>query len=170
MLKLFYKLQDMNFGKLMELYAEGNAENAEEFYPDDEKNVAILKVEQAFHQYLREDFFRADGAVYAVWEQGREYISALRLEAYQDGLLLEALETHPEFRRKGYAKALILAVLEHLQQQGSVTVYSHVGKRNTASLRTHLSCGFQRVTEQAVYIDGTVTLHSCTMLFKRPVE
>ncbi len=162
-LKLAFHLRELNFSALMDVYAEGNAENAEEFYPNEDRNTAILRAEEFFYQYLSHSFFSVKDAVYAVWEEKGMYFSALRLEPYRDGLLLEALETHPDYRRQGYAKKLLLAVLQWLRQQGSGPVYSHIHKRNTASLQTHLSCGFERISEQAVYIDGSVTDRSCTM-------
>ena len=58
---------------------------------------------------------------------------------------------------------LVKAVLETV---GDQKVYSHVGKRNVASLRTHVSCGFSRVSEQAVYADGSVNDHCATLLYK----
>lgn len=165
MLKLCFKLRDIHFGKLMELYAEGNEENAMSFYPNDEKTVGIMKAEQDFYQYLRQIFFRSEGAFYAIWEENAEYVSALRLEPYRDALLLEALETHPAYRSRGYAKKLITSVLEHLEQKGCKTVYSHVHKGNVPSIQTHLACNFHRISEQATCIDGSVTFDSCTMAY-----
>jgi len=152
------KMRELNFGQLMELYSEGNLENAREFYPNLPENQQILAAEQSFHQYLRECFFKTSGARYALWVVDGRYVSALRLEPYQDGLLLEALETHPQYRQKGYAVALIQAVLAQTEQK----IYSHVGKRNTASLKTHEKCGFQRILEHAVYADGSVLTNACT--------
>ncbi len=163
MLRVFYSLKELNFGKLMELYCEGNHEKAADEYPNDETNVAILKIEQEFYQYLNEVFFPVNGAFYAVWEEDGRYLSALRLEPYRDGFLLESLETHPDFRRRGYSKRLILAVLQLMKPQGLSGIYAHVHKRNEASLHTHLTCGFQRISEQAVYIDGSVNSRCCTL-------
>ena len=156
-------LRYLDFRKLMELYAEGNRENAQAHYPHLEINQGILSAEDDFYGYLQDVFFRTKGAVYCIWEENKTYISALRLEPYRDGLLLEALETHPDYRRSGYAVKLISAVSAYLAEKGSYTVYSHVHKRNTASLKTHLATGFQRISDQAVYIDGSVTNNSCTM-------
>lgn len=165
MLRVFYGLNELDFGKLMELYYEGNRENAEDQYPCDDLNIGILKAEQDFYQYLNEVFFPTEGAFYVVWEEHGIYLSALRLEPFREGLLLEALETHPDYRRRGYAKTLISSVLEQLKQKGIPVVYSHVHKKNTASLCTHLSCGFQRVSEHSVYIDGSVNWRSCTLQY-----
>ena len=163
MLVIAKSLGALNFGQLMAVYEQSNRENGAEFWPDLSEGQQILRVEQDFYQYLRECFFTTEGAVYALWSPAGEYVSALRLEPYQDGLLLEALETAPGQRRKGYAADLITAVL---QMVGETKVYSHVSKRNTASLRTHEKCGFHRVLEHAVYADGSVLTTSCTFCSK----
>lgn len=166
MLRIHHSLRGLDFGALMEIYKEGNSENAAEFYPDADPNAGVLRVEQDFYQYLNEIFFPTKDAVCAVLEYEGTPVSALRLEPYRDGLLLEALETHPDHRRKGHAKALILLVLEYLRQNGTVSVYAHVNKKNELSLRTHISCGFYRISEHAVYIDGSVNSRCCTLEYR----
>lgn len=166
MLHVYRRLRDLPFSQLMEIYIEGNSEKAQLEYPEEDFPVALINVEHDFHQYLRDVFYRNQGVFYAVWEEKNIYLSALRLEHYRDGLLLEALETHPDHRKCGYAKALICAVLDHLRCDGFVAVYAHVNKRNKASLRTHLSCGFTRVSEQSVYIDGSVDSRCCTLKYQ----
>ena len=159
MLILAKKCRELSFGRLMEIYVEGNLEQGQELAPDETEARQIALGEQAFYNYLEQVFFRTPGAVYAVWEVDGTYVSAMRLEPYQDGLLLEALETAPAERRKGYAKALIQAVLPQL---GDVKVYSHVNKRNTASRKTHEACGFVKCLDHAVYADGSVLHDSDT--------
>ena len=152
-------LKEVDFSQLMAVYEEGNLENGEELWPELPEGLRLLRAEQAFHQYLRECFFATPEAVYCIWQEGGQYVSALRLEPYRDGLLLEALETAPAYRRRGYACALIEAVL---RQFGEKRIYSHVSKRNTASLRTHEACGFRRIAEHAVYADGSVLQNHVT--------
>lgn len=149
-------LNELNFSKLMQVYAEGNLENGREFWPGEAEQRQMMLAEQEFYNYLRQVFFRTEGAVYLVWEERGQYVSALRLEPYRDGLLLEALETAPEERRKGYARRLIKAALERYGEQ---KIYSHISRRNLASLRTHEACGFRKLLDHAVYADGSV-LHS----------
>lgn len=156
-------LSQLDFRQLMDVYEEGNRENAREFFPDVDENLQMLLAEQEFHQYLRECFFKTTGARYYIWEENRKYVSALRLEPYQDGLLLEALETAPHCRKMGYATNLIRAVL---LLTGKQKIYSHVSKRNKASLKTHEKCGFQRILEHAIYADGSVLSTSCTMCYE----
>lgn len=164
MLTIVRTMRDLHLGQLMAVYEEGNLENAQELYPELPENQQILRAEQDFYQYLRECFFKTEGAVYAIWSENGRYVSALRLEPYQDGLLLEALETAPEHRRKGYAKQLIREVMQLPEVE---KVYSHVHKKNIASLRTHESCGFRKVLDHAVNIDGSVSRNSCTLCYEK---
>ena len=161
MLTVATNLRELSFGKLMEVYAEGNLENGLDLWPDEPEGRRIALAEQEFYSYLREIFFKTSHARYFIWEESGSYLSALRLEPYQDGLLLEALETHPQHRRKGYAAKLMEAALQYA---GNVKIYSHVGKKNTASLRTHKKCGFRPILEYAVYADGSVNDRCRTLL------
>lgn len=163
MLLIFDKLKNLSFSQLMAVYEEGNQENAAEFWPDMEEGQRILRAEQEFHQYLREIFFPTEGAVYCIWEERGQYVSALRLEPYRDGLLLEALETAPVERRKGYAARLIAAVQEAFPHR---KIYSHVHKRNIPSLKIHEKCSFKRISETAVGIDGSVSDRLCTLCWE----
>ena len=162
MLCCIYSMKELPFGALMAVYEQSNQENGEEFWPELSAGERLLRAEQEFYQYLQQVFFQTEGAVYYLWEVKSRPVCALRLEPYRDGMLLEALETAPEQRRKGYATALIRAALA---QVGTVKIYSHVGKRNEASLKTHIACGFRRISEQAVYADGSVNDRCCTLLY-----
>ena len=164
MLVVIHSMRELNFGQLMAVYEESNRKNGKEFWPEQPEGQRILRAEQDFYQYLRESFFQTEGAFYAVWTEKGYYVSALRLEPYQDGLLLEALETAPEYRCKGYASTLIRAVQELPEIE---KIYAHVHKKNTASLRTHKNCGFRRILEHAVYIDGSVRTNSCTLCYEK---
>jgi len=163
MLRLVHSMKELPFGALMEVYAESNRENGQEFWPDLSEGEQLLRAEQDFYQYLQQVFFKTEGACCCLWEADGHAVSALRLEPYRDGLLLEALETAPDHRHKGYAASLIRAVQAQL---GKRKVYSHVGKRNTPSLKTHMACGFCRISEQAVYADGSVNDRCCTLLYE----
>ena len=157
MLLVAQTLKQLNFSGLMEVYIEGNLEKAEE-------GLTLLQAEQEFYAYLRDDFFKVPGAAYCVWQEQGEYVSALRLEPYKDGWLLEALETKPRCRRMGYGEKLIRQVLA---LPGYGRIYSHVHKRNAASLAIHEKCGFRRIAEQAAYVDGSVNQLACTMCADR---
>ena len=163
LLQWFWHMAELDFERLMAVYREGNRENALDLYPDMPVEAAQRRAEQDFREYLQEDFFVHKGACYCVWEESGQYLSALRLEPWQDGLLLEALETHPDFRKQGYAKKLILAV--QLELTGK-RVYSHVSKKNKASLATHQSCGFSIIRDFVRMLDGTVSSRSWTLMWQ----
>ena len=154
-------IEKLDFPRLMEVYLEGNAENGEYFWPEEEPERRIELAKESFRSYLVDGFYGTAHGTYYVWtEQGR-YISALRLERHADGLLLEALETRPDCRRKGYGRKLILAVLEQLPQ--GTRVYSHVNKENQPSLAAHRSCGFSKALDYAVGSDGEICDWEVTM-------
>lgn len=145
MLKLAYKITELDLEQLLEVYRGSE--------PD----------EVNFLDYLREDFFRQEGAFYAIWFVDDMYKSAVRLEPYRDGLLLYSLETAPNSRREGYAYNLLSQLLQLLHNFDCKAVYSHVNKRNKPSLNLHDKCGFKVISDTATYIDGTVTQNSYTL-------
>lgn len=163
MLIIAKSLRELSFGQLMQVYEEGNFENGAQLWPDAPPGQQLAMAEQEFYAYLQQVFFRTPGAVYCIWEQDHAYVSALRLEPYRDGLLLEALETAPDKRRQGHARRLMQETTAWLKEKGGGILYSHVGKRNTASLGVHGQLGFERVSELAVYADGSVNDYCCTL-------
>ena len=168
MLKVIQSMSELHFSKLMEVYLEGNIENGKQRYAHDSEEIQLLKAESDFYHYLNSVFFRQKDSMYMIWEAGGRYKAALRLEPYLDGYLLCALETAPSDRRKGFATILVRHTIEMLSEQGSGILYSHVSKRNTASLAVHHKCGFNIVKNHAVYSDGSV-LHS-SYTFARTYE
>lgn len=166
MLLIIKSMHQLKFSELMSVYAESNFLNGKERYSDLSQEAQIYEAEQDFYQYLSDVFFRQDRSFYAVWEDGGRYVSALRVEPYQTGMLICGLETLPEFRKQGYASKLMLAVLSYLAQIGILQVYSHVCKKNLPSLGTHLKCGFEIMKDYAVYSDGSVLHTSYTLLFE----
>ncbi|MBP3659971.1 MAG: GNAT family N-acetyltransferase [Oscillospiraceae bacterium] len=153
--------QELDFDALMQVYQEGNRENGEDLYPEETPERQMELALRDFGNYLRHDFFSNKDARYWIWSEDGVYLSALRLEPYEDGLLLEALETHPEYRCRGYAKKLICAVMKQLP--AGTRVYSNISKRNTPSLVTHRACGFYKLLDYSVDTDGEQYDHQVTM-------
>jgi len=160
MLLWITKISQLSFFSLMRVYEEGNMEKAAELSPENPSEV-LIEIEQEFYQYLKECFFQLENAVYAVWVDQGEYVSALRLEPYQDGWLISALETAPGHRRKGYAAKLLSESLRRIKG----TVYSHVHKRNLPSSKLHTAIGFQKMMDYAVYLDGSVNSACNTLVY-----
>ena len=152
------QLEKLNFGMLMQVYEETNLKG--------NGQSGLLDEEQSFYQYLREIFFKTQSAFYAIWVENSQYVSALRIEPYKDGLLLAALETKPSQRRKRYASLLIDSVLAMLTDlDPCVRIYAHVHKENIASQRVHVQCGFRKIADFASFIDGSVSHDAYTFCF-----
>lgn len=144
---------DIDARKLMDIYAESNRENVDYFYPDmPDKTAALALVEENFLKFLKTDFFVRPNSTYYILEEKGVWVSALRLSIVEDcecrRYYLEALETNPSFRLKGYASKLLHEVIGRLKAGGPFVLCDCVSKRNEPSLRTHLKCGFQIVSEE----------------------
>ena len=163
MLKLISSMSQMDPRQLMAVYRESNLKNAKRRYKECTDEMALAREEEDFLNYLREDFFRVKGTLYALWVADGVYKAALRVEPYRDGFLLEALETAPNARRKGYARALMDGIADHLRASGCRCIYSHIHKGNMPSLGVHNQCGFRVIADTAALLDGTVTGRYCTM-------
>jgi len=144
MLLKITSFEQLDRRKLMDLYAEGNLENTEYFFPEiADKTEAVKKVEEGFCAFLRDEFFKTEGNAYRVLEQDGVWVCACRLNRIEPGLyFLEALETHPDHRRKGYAVRLLTELTDALKAEGPFRLCDCVSKKNEASIRTHVKAGF----------------------------
>ena len=163
MITIANSLSELSFSKLMEVYLEGNLEKAREEFSHYSEYAGLQLAEQDFYQYLRECFFTTPGARYAILEERRKYCSAVRLEPHLDGMLISGLETAPSERRKGHAENLLREVL----LRADTKVYSHVYKKNMASLAVHKKCGFRIISDRARYLDGSVNARAYTLCYEK---
>lgn len=155
-LKICYSFQELNITQLMEVYSQSLNDDP----------VGRYQAKQDFYDYLREEFFSIPNVFYALWSLEGRCVSALRMEPYQDGYLLSGLETALQDRRKGYARKLVNGVLQYLSLEGSFPIYTHVHKKNAASLALHRACGFAPIQDYGVLIDGTVSYNYLTLCHK----
>lgn len=141
---------DLDKRKLMDVYSESNLENTAYFCPEEtDQAAAVGKVESGFLSFLETEFFQYAKAACWVWEENGVWISSLRTCEIQDGLYyLEALETRPDHRKKGFGSRLLSGVLEAMKTEGSFRLCDCVSKKNAASLKTHEKCGFQIVSQE----------------------
>ena len=135
-------LEDM-YRMVHSVYAEASYEIAKSKYPEmQDLSKAIQEEEKYFVEKFLGKFMSKEENTYYVWEVNREWVSALRLTKLDGFYFMEALETAPEHRRKGYACELIKMTIKKLEKEGTVTIRSNVRKTNRASLTTHKKCGF----------------------------
>lgn len=149
MIKMIHSFDNIDGRKLMALYRESNEENIAVFYPQlQDKREALAKVETDYLNYIKNEFFSSEGNAYVIYESDNIWLSALRLYRLRDGFYyIEALETHPQYRRKGYGARLLAGLVDLLKEQGSFTICDCVGKKNFASLSVHKKCGFEITDE-----------------------
>ena len=153
--------EKLDFSALMEVYAEGNEENGSYFWPEEAPTRQMELAQDEFRSYLLGGFFGTAKGTYYIWTEDGRYVSALRLEQHPEGMLMEALETRPDYRKRGHAKQLIKAVAALLP--AGTRIYSHVNKKNIPSLVTHQSCGFLKALDYSVCSDGSVCDREVTM-------
>ena len=162
MLLRITRYSDVDERKLMEVYSESNYENTEYFFPEEtDKNTAVRQVEAGFLDFLKNEFFKAPDASVWVWEENGSWLCALRTCRVRPGLhYLEALETRPDQRRKGYASLLLANVEEALKKEGSFRLCDCVSKKNTAAVKVHEKCGFRIVSEEGYdYLQEEINNH-----------
>ena len=166
MILWFYSLNELNFEALMAVYEEGNVANGAERFPEESAMMQKRLAEQDFEDYLRQAFFRQPGAAYCVYMENDSYITAARVEPFDNGYLISGLETRPDFRRKGYGRKLMENLISACKREGNLPLYSHVSQRNFASMQLHLQCGFRVFKDSARYLDGSVHSDSKTLIYE----
>ena len=159
MLKIIKSMRDFPFARMMEVYHESIIATARECYPEESEFRGLYDAEMEFYQYLRYDFFTMENSFYAIWEEKDIPVSAARFERWKDGWLMEALETHPDYRGRGYAAMVLQGALECMEEP----VYAHVAKDNKASARVHEKCGFVICADTAL-INGDYDSRFVTLI------
>lgn len=163
MLYIANHIQQLKYGQLMEVYAEDLQKVACKVHGKLSLNEGLFAAEQDFYAYLQDVFFETEGAYCAFWVENDTYCSGLRLEPWKDGLVLCGIATRPDRRRKGYAYKLLMQVLEQLPC--GTKVYSHIDKRNAASLALHHKVGFRLHEDCAEMLDGSFLHNFCTFFY-----
>ena len=152
MLIIVKDYQSLDIAQLLQLYGDELQTRGKKDYPKLPAGIALEYAELDLKEYLQEHFFAVKDALYGILLIEGQYVSALRMEPYQDGYLLHALHTDRYNRRKGFGRKLVQSVLDYI---GPNKVYSHVKKENVASVAFHLAMGFLVVSQSAIYLDGT---------------
>lgn len=140
----------------LELYRGSSVENAPNWYPQLSSEQALNKYEQSFLEYMHKEFWEEKGIQFLL-EDDTGYRSGLRLYPGEDNrFFIEALETRPDSRRKGYSKTLLKEIIVELKKKyDSFTIYDDVYKTNIASINTHLSAGYTQSKDFFIEQDGS---------------
>lgn len=170
MLLVLQSPDELDVSKLLAIYRESSQENCQRMFPAETFAASLEQYEAGYTAFMREEFFAGSGRFWMVETADDLLASALRLLPLEEPntWMIEALETHPDHRRKGYAARLLTDTVRFLEEtHGEIVLLSGVGKRNTASLRTHLRCGFIREKETWTE-DGETSDRHCTMAYRSP--
>lgn len=159
MLRIVQSAKDLDFRQMFAVYDESICNHAENRYSREHPGMRVLMAQQDFVADWKTSL--GDKTAFcALWVVDDAYTSVLRMDKYLDGMLLNTLETVPSARGKGYATILIKETINWLRNKDCHKVYSHIDKRNSVSAALHKSCGFSRLMDYAVYLDGSV-FHTC---------
>ena len=162
MLKIAHTVRELDITQLTAVYAQSNQQRAEQGYPHLSDYDRSVRVQQDMYNDLL-SFFEQPDSVYALWLVDGNYVSAMRVENFRDGVIVTGLETAPDHRRQGYATMLLDAAVNWLSDFGVSKIYSHVEKSNKASLYVHERCGFEVLCDYAKLLDDTVTIAYATL-------
>lgn len=91
------------------------------------------------------------GRYLGVWQEGRLAAMAgerFHLSGYQE---ISAVCTHPDFQRRGYARALVRHLIQEIQQSGDVP-FLHVLHDNSSAIALYERMGFIRRAELVMYV------------------
>ena len=159
---------ELDVPKLLAIYRESALENCQGMFPAETFAASLEQYEAGYAAFMREEFFAKPGRFWMAETADGLWASALRLLPLEEPntWMIEALETHPDHRHKGYAAQLLTDTVRFLEETfGEIVLLSGVGKRNTASLQTHLHSGFIREKETWTE-DGETTNRCCTMAYR----
>lgn len=158
MLKQIMEVTPEAVEKLFALYRESMDGMAGQFAAPEEMRAAYAGFLAGFVQ--------APGRLVLVEEEAGKWVSGLRAVEQPKGVwFLEAVETMPEERRKGYGKALLLDTLAELDRRGGTEVSCTIGRHNGSSIALHTGCGFAASGDPPVNCWGE--LEEGTVLYRR---
>ncbi|MFQ7239459.1 GNAT family N-acetyltransferase [Roseburia intestinalis] len=145
-IKMLERIENVNeqvIEKMFLLYAESMADMEREFKDRDE-------MEASYAAFLKE-FIENPKQMVFVETAEKQWVCGLRAVESEPGKwFLEAVETMPGHRNRGYGKKLIRHVTEFLKGIGAKKIDCIIGKSNLSSIKMHSDCGFKETKEPPV--------------------
>lgn len=135
MLNIVTQIDENTISRLLSVYSESMNDMRINF-ADDAQMCA------AYTSFLRE-FVKNPKQLIIVETSDDEWVSALRaIETIKGHWFLEAVETKPEERKKGFGKDLLRHTIEYLKSIGMTELTCIISKNNFKSQALHEKCGF----------------------------
>ena len=157
MLNLVAQVDENAVFQLMSLYSESMKKIKKHFTSDAEMC-------EAYASFLQ-DFVKNPKQLILVEVSDDEWVSALRaIETMEGHWFLEAVETKPEKRKKGFGKNLLYHTIDYLKNIGMKELTCTISKNNLKSQALHKKCGFLPTNEPPVNCwneleEGTILYH-----------
>ena len=158
----FYGIEGVDKEKLFCVYREGIRRNAERF-KETEKQI-----EDAHWDYLT-DFLKNRHGILAVLVDDKKYYAAIRvLPKGENKFYCEAFEVAEKERGKGLGKQLYRDVIKYIStNNNNFEIEAHTWKTNEASIKSHLSVGFNVEKNYVIREDGTKDDFGVTLCLKK---
>jgi ribosomal protein S18 acetylase RimI-like enzyme len=90
-----------------------------------------------------------------VWEEDGHLVGNLSLIPFQihnrRNYLIANVAVHPRYRRRGIARALTAAALDHSRSRAAGSTWLHVREENEAAVNLYLSVGFREHTRRTTW-------------------
>ena len=135
MLNIVTQIDENTINRLLSVYSESMQDMRKNFASDAEMCAA-------YAAFLR-DFVKNPKQLVIVETSDDEWVSALRaIETMEGHWFLEAVETKPEERKKGFGKALLCHTMDYLKNIGMTELTCTISKNNVKSQALHGKCGF----------------------------
>ncbi|MBQ8264502.1 MAG: GNAT family N-acetyltransferase [Clostridia bacterium] len=135
MLNTVTQIDENAISRLLSVYSESMDEMKANF-------ADYAEMCGAYEAFLR-DFAANPKQKILVETYDDEWVSALRaIETAHGRWFLEAVETKPAERKKGYGKALLTHTVDYLRSLGMTEVTCTIAKNNHESQLLHEKCGF----------------------------
>jgi ribosomal protein S18 acetylase RimI-like enzyme len=90
-----------------------------------------------------------------VWEENNKIIGNTSLIPFRDRgkriYLVANVATHPDYRRRGIARALTRRAMEHARKKNAATIWLHVRDDNPGAIQLYADLGFQEVARRTTW-------------------
>ena len=135
MLEIIAQINNDIIDKLLYVYAESMDEIKTNFTSEEEMH-------DAYYAFLR-DFISKPNQLILAESINDNFVSALRaIETAKGSWFLEAVETNPIERQKGFGEKLLLDTIDCLKKHGMTEITCTIAKNNYKSQKLHKKCGF----------------------------
>ena len=135
MINIVTQIDENTISRLLSVYSESMDDMKINFTNDVEMCLA-------YASFLR-DFVKNPKQLIVVETFNDDWVSALRaIETTEGHWFLEAVETKPDERKKGFGKNLLRHTIDYLKNHGMTELTCTIAKNNYKSQALHGKCGF----------------------------